>query len=1075
MSLLLKVSNNLFSLAEHLCNLLAIHERNVFKPHYVVTQTDGMNIWLKQQIAEQNGIAANITFCRPNDIIFKIYQILGGPVQSTLSKEALVWFIYQQLGTADFLKRYPVQAAYLDVEGAEKNLKRMGLAYKLADLFDQYQIYRPETIKEWNLLNGNEAHIDWQAFLWLKAKHISTSTLPDKTVISDYIKKELKKEVQRQKLQQSISTIYFFGLSIITRYHLSLLQELSSICTIHFYLLNPSPEIYWLDDNSERDIAIWKSKIHNTESFHIAGNSLLTNWGKTLQNTFRLLFKNEEIINHYEVINPTIPGNDTLLNKIKEDIYNNAVSSEERNQFQLKDLTDGSIIIQSNYTVVREVEALYNYFVHLIDQRNETLSARDMVVMVNNIDLYAPYIKAIFDNAPYKFRYKIADTTITNGDNIFSALAQLLLLNEQNGTSEAIVQLLDSKLIRARFKITELEQIRNWVARANIKFGRKGSMLNETRFVSWEYGIKRLMYGICMSDEMAFDDGEDLLYPCDIAEGAAAFEVIKFCHFAQVIMDSVTQRKHERSILDWVVYIEQLVQNCIYNPEDTVQEDYKTLIEKLRTYHELNGLMDEKVPFEIFANSIQNLLNNETQASLFINEGITFCSLIPMRSIPFKVVAMLGLNNDTFPRKEQKLNFNLINKKHELGDRNVKDNDKHLFLETLLSAQKYLYLSYLGKSVTDNSNKPPSILIDELIAYIAENTNNEVDVKQVMITQQPLHNYSLKYNHQEPKLYRYTGHTVNNQNLIQQKIIVDTTPLTEISLSDLINFLKNGIKHYYNKSLGIYYSDDDITLSETELFELDSLNSWQLKQQLLQIENEEQLLELSAKAVRTGAVPLKFIGQLAIQETYFNNEASIKAVQQITALQEPETLPINLTIDQTTLKGTIDDIYDNKMIVLSWSSNATKYLIEAFVKALVTIAMDNEKEVLFVNTHQANTGIYKANTYSLTKDDATAVLSNLIKLYKTGLQTPIPFTEYACKDLKKVVKIIEVDDEIASMQIQKQITDLINNTQYKFSDPYIIKHYQNNGFESLKGAAVFKEIVSQVLLPLTQMFNSYPY
>src|SRR5690606_1374019 len=108
----------------------------------------------------------------------------------------------------------------------------------------------------------------------------------------------------------------------------------------------------------------------------------------------------------------------------------------------------------------------------------------------------------------------------------------------------------------------------------------------------------------------------------------------------------------------------------------------------------------------------------QSSSSVFISNGITFCSLIPMRSIPFKIIGLLGMNHDNFPRKENRLSFNLITEKHQLGDRNIKDNDKHLFLETILSAKEYLFISYIGKSVANNTTLPASILVEELIDYI---------------------------------------------------------------------------------------------------------------------------------------------------------------------------------------------------------------------------------------------------------------------------------------------------------------------------------------------------------------------
>src|SRR5690606_25973970 len=151
----------------------------------------------------------------------------------------------------------------------------------------------------------------------------------------------------------------------------------------------------------------------------------------------------------------------------------------------------------------------------------------------------------------------------------------------------------------------------------------------------------------------------------------------------------------------------------------------------------------EKVGFDVFKHSFLNNLSLETRSGNFASGGITFCSLIPMRSIPFKVVSVLGLGFDKFPRKEVPLNFNLMQQNAKRGDRNIKDNDKHLFLETILSAQEHLYLSYIGKNSKDNASLPPSAIVDELIDYIASGINlDDALVRQQLVFQHPLHNFT---------------------------------------------------------------------------------------------------------------------------------------------------------------------------------------------------------------------------------------------------------------------------------------------------------------------------------------------
>jgi exodeoxyribonuclease V gamma subunit len=1066
MSLELKVSNSLESLVNDLARQLRGVSGNVFLPQYIVTQTEGMNIWLKQQLALQLGIVANVDFKKPNDLIFKVYQLLGGVYKNTLSRESLVWFLYELMGQRDFISRYPRQAAYFNVAGPEKDLKRMGLAEKMADIFDQYQIYRPELIRDWNRFEESTRNIDWQAFLWIKAKRLSSVELPDKTFVSEFILEHLKNPDDTKKLKRTLPAVYLFGLSIITRYHMDILSEIAKVVDVHFYLVNPAPDIYWIDDKNQRDVAIWRRRgVAHTET-QLIGNSLLTSWGKVLQNTFRLMFKNEELINNYNTIDTKEPEPRSLLHKIQGDIFNNL--TDDRYVLTEADLRDGSLTICSNYTIANEVETLYQYLVRLVDYYNAEISPRDILVMVSDIDSYAPYIKAVFDNAPYKFRFKIADVSLTQGSNIYSTLQQILELNEQNFTSEAVMQLLDSAYIRKRFRIADVDKLRSFVGEANIRFGMEGRREDETYLVSWNHGLKRMMYGLSLHGGLEYSDGSETFYPMDMAEGSEAWEVVRFCHFVEVLMSSIILRRRDRSIGDWVRYVEDVVNNLIFLPEDEANEDYATLIEKLSKYNELNELMEESVAYEIFSYNIIASLEADSRSSLFINDGITFCSLIPMRSIPFKVVAMLGLDNDNFPRKEKMVNFNLIQQKHELGDRNIKDNDKHLFLETVLSAKEYLFISYIGKSVSDNTDKPASILVDELIDYIASGVKEDIDVRRTLVVQQPLHSFSKRYNQSDDRLYRYSGlDKERSLDIFKQETPLRIPDFEEIRFADVLAFYKNSLKAFYNKTLGIYYGAEDVLLNETELFELGTLERWTLKNHILQLSTESELPRFREELVRKGALPLKNIGAAVSRHVFEEILPVADLVRLQTGGQPGETKVFSFEIDGSIVSGSVDRIYNGKLVQLCWSSNTVKYMVEAYLNTLAGIAGGFIDELILINGKNES-GVYQGDISMINAEEAHKRLVAIVAFYKEGLQRRIPFAEYFYSNLKD---LDQLDDERLGILMQKKL----NNAMFPFDDPYILKEYANGLFGQEGIAKDFIAAANLVIAPVTRLFSDFDF
>ena len=427
MSLQLNVSNSLEKLAVSLS--ASLHdEDDIFRPFNVVTQTSGMNNWLKIQLADYLGISANIKFIQPNDVISQVYYLLGGRFREVLNRDHLTWLLFKILGELEFIHKFHAVSGYYDKNESDSDIKRLSLAEKTADLFDQYQIYRPEMIGRWNETSLESAgSSDWQMYLWIKACILSENSLPDKTIVSKHIITELKSPQQRELLMKRLPAIHIFGLSIITNYHLQVFYELSTIIDVSFYILNPAPSVYFFEDKNEKQLLILKNKGYNVEHL-TAGNQLLLNWGRVIQDTFNIFFRTEEFINAYNEIEPVEPGTDSLLKKIQSEIFLNQNPSE-RAAININDVMDGSVSINSCYTVAREVEALYNSLVHLVDTAQSPISAREIIVMVTDIDAYAPYIKAVFNNAPYRFPYSIADESAVGSDSLISAVKSVLLLS----------------------------------------------------------------------------------------------------------------------------------------------------------------------------------------------------------------------------------------------------------------------------------------------------------------------------------------------------------------------------------------------------------------------------------------------------------------------------------------------------------------------------------------------------------------------------------------------------------------------------------------------------------------------
>lgn len=1043
----------------------------MFAPHYLVTQTEGMNNWLKLRLAEELGIAANCKCLTPSDLIHRIYTYLGGQEEKALAPENLSWLLFKVLGQKDFEVRFPLIAAYYQNSGADKDVKRLALAEKMADLFDQYQIYRPEMMRQWNQFRPAEVDKDeWQQYLWAAARASTSENLPDKTRMADFILSHLSQNGESiAYLKRRMPEIHLFGLSIFTEYHLHILHELSRVIDVHFHMLNPAPGIYWFEDRNEKQLAALRARgVKGTEEM-MAGHPLLTGWGKVLQDTYKMFFRYDAFLNSYNELPEETPPANTLLQKIQHDIYHTAV--DDRQPITKDCCSDGSLTINSCHTIAREVEVLYNYLVHLVDERKASISPRDIVVMVSDINAYEPYIRAVFDHAPYPFRYNVADASFAEGDNLLEALHAVLSISEESFQAERVMQLLELTPIRRRFGIGNPTKLRYLVNAANIRFGIDGRPEDDTRFVSWRYGLKRIMFGLCMSGEAGYEDHEDYFYPLDILEGGEAQDAIKFCHFAEALMASVEARKKALDLAGWVGYVREVLRHLVHHPDEDTDELYATLEKHLSNCLDAHELMDEPIGYDVFSRSFLQNLSHANRSKRYASGGITFCSLIPMRSIPFKVVAMLGLGFENFPRRDRNPSFNLMLEAPRPGDRSVKENDKHLFLETLLSAREFLYISYLGNSKKDNTPLPPSVLVDELLDYIEQGLEDGEEIRKNFVTRHPLHGFSHRYNNGTPALYCYRRQATAVIPLAARALVKDDVAATkeELPLRSLIKFLQHPIEAYYNQRLGIYYNDTDEKgnlLPETELFALDHLQKWNYKNQLLHAD-ETGIEELDQRNRRTGSLPLSNMATHVLQEV----EELVKPIRPLyqDCVQDalPERKELNITLpDGVVLKGNLESVLDHKAVVVCWSKRELKQVLAAYVSYLAGVAAGEIATMEVISAK--NKSVYQSRP--VTREDALNRLQKLVRLYAQGQQELLPFcVELAAKAMKEKKGI--PDGEALCRVLSKWVNDY----EYPCEDAYLIREFEQGAFETETAFPQFQSLLADIVMPVQMTFSGFEF
>jgi len=930
----------------YLCSILAENtgkrnNENIFKKEIIVTQSAGMTAWLKTELARQNKVIANVAFMNQDSLLSEIFQFFFNKRPAN-TRDILRFSVYELLADKEFTSSFPEVAGYY----TDSPLRRIQLAGKISELFDQYQLYRPEMIFRWE---AGEYSSDkpsdaekWQQWLWRKAGIESRVTVRDKVL------SEVEKNVSDFK--KSFPRISIFGITVFTRFHLEFFNKLSEYIQVEMYLCLPTDKT----------------------SFN---NELLLSYGDKAIELADLVEKH--FCDTGEFIK--LPFNtETDLGRIQNSILNNT------NEIEFKD--DESVQINSCYTPAREAECLYNYLLDLFE-KDSTLNPTDVLIMATDIDKYSPFVKAVFRSAPLKLPVKVSGTARNSDDSIVSAIEQILSFSEDDLTSEKVVSLLEQKRIKQRFSISDTDYVRSVVRNANIRFGRGNSKDYETNYVGWEYGLEKILLGYAMLTEKEFpsSDGSSL-FPYRDTEASESYDLLRLKAFVNKLEWVIDEKANSRTMAGWKDFLLEVIDVMIWH-DDFDKEDRAEYSSVFRSLSYINNIPStETVPFEVFLDELDSSLFREPRTMNLSTGNITVSSPVPVRGIPFKVICFIGLDNDVFPGKNQYMGFDLIGDEKKTGDRNRKETDKHLFLDTILSAKQKLYLSYTGQNVKNNDEIPPSIVIDTLLDYL--------DTDEPL-RKHPLHGFSSLYcNAGDKRMFTYLYGSNRTEPKFGENPSKD---FNEIRISDFIRFFQAPINWYFNYVLDIRYDEKEDVIDETEIFELDNLQKWEVRKKLLRL-NEEEIEAWFEKGKKEGYLPLKAAAVVALEQLKKEMEFIIPAYRELTSDHNEEQVFIERSFENIKISGIIEGVYGNEFIGYSVSDYPLKYKIDAYIKTLFLLAEGRIESARFIDKN--------GFVSNIPGDQTTAIscLNELLKYFNKGTKAPLFFTIRTAEKEKEIAE-----------------------------------------------------------------------
>ncbi len=915
---------------------LSLVEREPLSPledDVFLVQSKGMAQWLRICIAEREGVAASLAFPLPSEFIWQAYRAVLGdaiPKRSPFDRKALVWRLMRLLPQLVDEPVFAPLATYLrrheHVSDMTSHQRLHQLAERLADLYDQYLLYRPDWMAAWASERTEQTAIRldddqrWQPVLWRML--LNDVTPEERTFHRAWVHRRFRERAAEltERPAGIPRRIFIFGISSLPWQILEALQAIASVTDIYLLVTNPC-RFYWGDIVGEREalrretraLARARHQPHPEleslapDELHLRANPLLAGWGAQGRDFIAALYEFETEqgfdLDHDIFLDWASGPDASLLQQLQQDILDMAHPRERLDTGhgpRLLALDDTSVQFVSAHSPLREVEILRDQLLAAFEQ-DPTLKPRDIVVMVPEIDRYAPLIDAVFgqyDRSDARWMpYSIADRRASRSHPLLVCALQLLDLPERRLTVSELLDWLDIPAFRHRFGIdaSALPRIARWVTGSGVRWG-----LNEAHREllglpalannTWRFGLERMLLGYAVGGESqaageAFADIE----PYDEIQGLDAELVGRLIDVTDTLDRFAEQMAEPCPPTQWAERLAHLY-DAVFAPRTAEEFDIRQRLTRA-VYDWLDqcdsASFGEPIALCIVRAALSDIIDDDGLAPRFLGGSINFATLMPMRAIPFRYTWLLGMNDGDYPRTRPAQDFDLMAVYPQPGDRSRRDDDRYLMLEALLATRTRLTCSWVGQDQRGGSPRSPSILISELRDAIAQGWRLPGDAEHPYepdtgehvldwLTQQhPLQPFSHRYlEGREPQLYTYDEHWAAALNVARQPLppkeahTLPPAPLADSQLSQdgLLRLLRSPSTLCLAARLSVHYREPEVDEEDAEPFTLDNLQVFDFKRRLLEGARAGEPLETAvARMQRAGQLPLLGFGDALVR------------------------------------------------------------------------------------------------------------------------------------------------------------------------------------------------------------------
>ena len=917
-------SNRLEDLRDLLTQFLKSQPLEPLVSEVILVQSNGMKHWLEIALADDAamGVCAATRMELPSSYLWQIYrQVLGAdavPVHMPFDKNSLVWRLVQLLPI--LAASHPVYAPlrrYLGA-GSADGRKLYQLATQVADVFDGYQSYRADWLASWALgrdvlLNHSGAataleddHL-WQAQLWRDIRDDVGEALAESSRASVHSRfmTTLKTQVARSQSDGGRPfglppRLVVFGISSLPTQTIEALAELGQVCQVLMLVQNPC-QYYWGDIVEGHDrlrqqvrqrqqgkpggVASSMRTVHHTT----ATQPLLASWGKQGRDYLHLLSDFDNVESYRQRLTRV----DAFVDPVADQAHPSQLAQMQSSILNLEPVPDtpmawrgedDSITLITTHSAQREVEVLHDRLWAWFDAE-ESLQPRDVMVMVPDMEAFSPHIQAVFGRfAPGQTRhipFSVADTTARQSP-VVQALGQLLSLPHSRISLADWLSLLEVDAVRKRFDLTEgdVDQIQVWLTLAGVRWGldaKHRQMWGVSADVpdmdqnTWAFGLRRLLLGYAVGGDLPWRQS----LPQAGIRGLDAPLVSKLLEWVDAVSLTLQELSTDKTPSQWTDLMAALVERFFEANDESQERLIQRLLEPLDVWQKAceDAQLETRLPLQVVSDHWLSQIQEGGLHQRFFGGGVQFGTLMPMRSIPFKIICLLGMNDGDYPRQTAPRDFDLMAQSWRAGDRSRREDDRYLFLEAVLSARQKLYLSWQGHRSTDNSEQPPSVLVAQLIEFL-----NAGWTPPRQPQKQPLQPFSDAYFLEGSAFSTYDKDWAQVHSLAidvradsadAKDVHLSAAPQV-ITLDELRRLVRQPVDVFFRSRLGVKLDGVEEVAQEEEPFSLNGLEKYKIGQDLLNAADVDVAL---SQLHLSGQLPIAAFGARTVAE--FQREVAL--------------------------------------------------------------------------------------------------------------------------------------------------------------------------------------------------------